>query len=112
MKFTDGIALFSEGNQHHANQFSDFRSRSRGPDSRKRRSTRRYYPCNRSRRYRPGACARTDFEKDANAMRGTCEGVAKVRDLPGGPANAIGRSHVHAPLVITPNDRMAFEIPS
>lgn len=46
MKFADGIPLFSERNQHHANQFSDFRSRSRGPDCRKRRSTRRYYPCN------------------------------------------------------------------
>jgi len=48
IKFADGIALFSESNQHHANQFSDFRSRSRGSDCRKRRPTRRYYPCNRS----------------------------------------------------------------
>lgn len=30
MKFDDGIALFSERNQHHANQFSNFRSRSVG----------------------------------------------------------------------------------
>ncbi|MDB5619289.1 MAG: family oxidoreductase, partial [Tardiphaga sp.] len=51
MKFADGIALFSERNQQHANQFSDFRSRSRGPDCRKRRPTRRYYPRNRSGRY-------------------------------------------------------------
>jgi hypothetical protein len=29
MKFADGVALFSEGNQHHANQFSDFRPRPR-----------------------------------------------------------------------------------
>jgi hypothetical protein len=42
MKFADGIALLSERNQHHANQFSDFRSRSRGSDCRKRRPTRRY----------------------------------------------------------------------
>jgi hypothetical protein len=53
MKFADGVALFSERNQQHANQFSDFRSRSGGSDCRKRRSTRRCHPRDRSSRY-PG----------------------------------------------------------
>src|SRR6202166_1135060 len=53
MKFADGIALFSKRNQRHANQFSDFCSRPRGSDCRKRGPTRRFHPCNRSGRY-PG----------------------------------------------------------
>ena len=54
MKFADGIALFSKRNQHHANQFSDFCSRPRGSDCRKRGPTRRFHPCNRSGRYPSG----------------------------------------------------------
>jgi hypothetical protein len=48
MKFADRIALFSKRNQRHANQFSDFCSRPRGSDCRKRGATRRFHPCNRS----------------------------------------------------------------
>jgi DNA replication protein DnaC len=53
MKFTGGMALFLERNQRHANQFSDFRSRSSRYDCRKCHPTRRSYPCNCSGRY-PG----------------------------------------------------------
>lgn len=68
MKFADRIALFFERNQHHANQFSDVRSRSGGSDCRKRRPTRRCYPCDRSGRYPGGEMSSLWFSVAARSQ--------------------------------------------
>jgi ABC transporter substrate binding protein len=53
MSFAGGMGLFSERNQHHVHQFSDFLSRSRRTDCRKRHSSRGCCPRDGSGRY-PG----------------------------------------------------------